>query len=99
MAGDATGTTVSWLTNLDCLWITLSSGVIKSGVFLIATLIIGVLVGLWWDRKRWIVAALIFHSIFLILFTSVFTNIGGWRTGMIGSLGYWLEQHLSLIHI
>ncbi len=93
VAGDATGATVSWLTNLDCLRITLSSGVIKSGVFLIATLIIGVLVGLWWDRKRWIVAALIFHSIFLILFTSVFTNIGGWRTGMIGSLGYWLEQH------
>ena len=92
LSGEA-GAVVSPFTNLDCLQIVLSSGVVKSGVFLIATLVIGVLVGLWWDRKRWIVAALIFHSIFLILFTSVFTNLGGWRTGMIGSLGYWLEQH------
>jgi predicted membrane-bound mannosyltransferase len=43
-------------------------------------------------RKRWIVAAVIFRSVH-ILFTSVFTNLGGWRTGMVGSLGYWLEQH------
>ena len=90
--GDATAV-VSPLTNLTCLGIVLSSGVIKSGVFLIATLVIGVLIGLWWDRKRWIVAAVIFHALFIILFTSVFTNLGGWRTGMIGSLGYWLEQH------
>ena len=90
--GDATAV-VSPLTNLACLGIVLSSGVVKSGIFLIATLVIGVLLGLWWDRRRWIVAAVIFHALFIILFTSVFTNLGGWRTGMIGSLGYWLEQH------
>lgn len=81
------------LTNGTCLGAFAGSGVVKSGLFLIVTLVIGILVGLWWDRKRWIVAAVIFHTIFIILFTSVFTNLGGWRTGMIGSLGYWLEQH------
>ncbi len=68
------------------------SGVIRSGVFLIITLAIAILVGLWWDKRRWIVSALIFNGILLVLFTSLFTNLGGWTTGVIGSLGYWLEQ-------
>jgi predicted membrane-bound mannosyltransferase/DNA-binding beta-propeller fold protein YncE len=69
-----------------------SSPVVLSGVLLVVTLIVSVLVGLWWNLKRWIIAALIFHGIFLILFTSFFTNPSGWASGMIGSLGYWLEQ-------
>ena len=81
------------LTNATCLAAFATSAVVKSGLFLIITLVVGILVGLWWDKKRWIVAAIIFHGIFLVLYTSVFTNLGGWRTGMIGSLGYWLEQH------
>lgn len=80
-------------TNATCITSYLQSGVVKSGVFLFASLLVGVAVGLWWDKRRWIIAALIFNGIFLILFTSVFTNPAGWRTGMIGSLGYWLEQH------
>lgn len=84
---------VARATNSVCLTSYAQSGVIKSGIFLFASLLIGVLVGLWWDKRRWIIAALIFNGIFLLLFTSVFTNPAGWRTGMIGSLGYWLEQH------
>jgi DNA-binding beta-propeller fold protein YncE len=81
------------LVNAECLSAYARSGVIKSTAFLVVTLIIGVLVGLWWDRKRWPVAAIIFAGVFLIFFTSIFTNPAGWRTGAIGSLGYWLEQH------
>jgi predicted membrane-bound mannosyltransferase/DNA-binding beta-propeller fold protein YncE len=80
-------------TNMECITAYLQSGVMKSGIFLLISLVVAVAVGLWWDKRRWIIAALIFHGIFLILFTSVFTNPAGWRTGMIGSLGYWLEQH------
>ena len=47
---------------------------------------------LWWSRRRWIVAAVIFYSIILIFYTSVFTNLSGWTSGVVGSLGYWLEQ-------
>ena len=49
-------------------------------------------IGLTWNRKRWLISAAIFHVIFAFFFTTVFTNIAGLGTGMIYSLGYWLEQ-------
>lgn len=49
-------------------------------------------IGLAWNWKRWLVAAAVFHVIFAFFFTTVFTNIAGLGTGMVYSLGYWLEQ-------
>lgn len=49
-------------------------------------------IGLAWNKRRWLISAAIFHLIFAIFFTSVFTNIAGLGSGMIYSLGYWLEQ-------
>jgi hypothetical protein len=63
-----------------------------TAAFLIATLIVSILVGLWWNRRRWLIAAAIYHGIFLLLFSSIFTNPAGWTSGMVGSLGYWLAQ-------
>ncbi|MBK8987813.1 MAG: TIGR03663 family protein [Chloroflexi bacterium] len=83
---------IARLGNGDCWSSFFQSGLVRSGYFLIPTLIIGVLVGLWWDRRRWLTAAFIFYGIFIVLFTSVFTNPGGFATGIIGSLGYWLDQ-------
>ena len=80
------------LGNSICWSSLFESGIIRSGIFLVLTLAVAILVGLWWDRRRWIVSAIIFNGILLILFTSVFTNLGGWTTGVVGSLGYWLEQ-------
>lgn len=51
-----------------------------------------VVVGLMWDWRRWAIASAIFHIIFAFFFTTIFTNIQGLATGMIYSLGYWLEQ-------
>lgn len=52
-----------------------------------------VAVGLAWNWKRWLIAAAIFYTVFAFFFTTMFTNVyGGLATGMIGSLGYWLEQ-------
>lgn len=81
------------LGNAECWSAFLQSGLIRSLYFLIPALIASTLVGLWWDRRRWLPAAAIFYAIFLFFYTAVFTNPGGWATGMIGSLGYWLEQH------
>ena len=53
---------------------------------------ISVVIGLSWNWRRWLISAAIFHVIFAFFFTSVFTNIAGLGTGMIYSLGYWLEQ-------
>ncbi|MCP4428620.1 MAG: TIGR03663 family protein, partial [Chloroflexi bacterium] len=83
---------IARLGNSTCWSSYLESGMVHSGLFLMITLVAAVLVGLWWNRRRWLITAVIFHSIFAILFTSVFTNPGGWASGMIGSLGYWLEQ-------
>ncbi|MFZ0544921.1 MAG: flippase activity-associated protein Agl23, partial [Candidatus Promineifilaceae bacterium] len=78
--------------NPVCREALLSSGIIFSAFFLIITLVISVIIGLWWNRRRWIIAGAIFHGIFLLFFTSFFTNPSGWTSGMIGSLGYWLAQ-------
>ena len=49
-------------------------------------------IGLSWHWKRWTICAVLFHALFAFFFTSAFTNIAGLGTGMIYSLGYWLEQ-------
>ncbi len=54
--------------------------------------LLSLVIGLAWNKKRWLISATIFHVVFAIFFTSVFTNIAGLGTGMIYSLGYWLEQ-------
>ena len=51
-----------------------------------------VVIGMTWNWKRWLMSAIIFHVIFAFFFTTVFTNIAGLATGMVYSLGYWLEQ-------
>ncbi len=83
---------IARLSNGICWSSFMDSGMVHSGLFLAITLIVALLVGLWWHGRRWLIAAVIFHSIFVVFFTSVFTNPQGWASGMIGSLGYWLEQ-------
>jgi DNA-binding beta-propeller fold protein YncE len=39
-----------------------------------------------------LVKAAIWYGLFTIFYTSVFTNGAGFFTGLVGSLGYWLEQ-------
>lgn len=63
-----------------------------SGLITILVLLISIGIGLAWDWRRWSIAAAIHYAIFFVLFTTVFTNGTGIASGMIGSLGYWLEQ-------
>ncbi len=70
----------------------LSSGLMRIIFSVLLTLTISILVGIWWNRRRWLIAAAIFWTIFLVFYTSVFTNPNGLVTGTVGSLGYWLEQ-------
>ena len=48
--------------------------------------------GLLWDWKKWLVSNAIFYALFAFFFTTMFTNPNGVATGLVGSLGYWLEQ-------
>ena len=50
------------------------------------------IIGFWWNARVWTISAVLFWPIFVIFFTTVFTNGGGFFTGLLGSLGYWLSQ-------
>jgi len=69
------------------------AGIIRSGVTFFVLLVISALIGIWWDWKRWLISAGLFYSIFIVLYTTFFTNGQGFATGVVGSLGYWLVQH------
>lgn len=62
------------------------------GIFLVPLVFVCVVVGLWWNKKQWLINAAIFYGIFTVFYTTVFTNGAGFFTGLVGSLGYWLEQ-------
>ena len=62
-------------------------------VFLVAALVLlSIVIGLAWDKRRWPWMAFVFIGITLSLFTSLFTNWTGFFTGYWGSLGYWIAQ-------
>ena len=66
--------------------------VYTSGAIVGAVLVVSAVVGLVWNWRRWSIAAAIHYAIFVVLFTTVFTNGTGIASGMVGSLGYWLAQ-------
>jgi uncharacterized protein (TIGR03663 family) len=63
-----------------------------SGAIAGVVLAISVAIGLAWNWRQWSIAAAIHYAIFIVLFTTVFTNGGGIASGLIGSMGYWLAQ-------
>ncbi len=57
-----------------------------------AMIFLAALIGVWWNARVWTISAVLFWPIFVLFFTTVFTNGGGFFTGTLGSLGYWLSQ-------
>lgn len=49
-------------------------------------------IGWFWLRTRWFYAAGLFWAIEILFFTTFLTNGQGIGTGLIGSLGYWIDQ-------
>ena len=67
--------------------------IIHMAIIVVPIIIISILLGLWWNRRQWLINAGLWYAIYLVLFTSMFTNVeAGFFTGLVGSLGYWLEQ-------
>ncbi|HEV8634686.1 MAG TPA: flippase activity-associated protein Agl23 [Chloroflexota bacterium] len=54
--------------------------------------IAGALVGLRWNPRVWVTAAVIFWAIFIAQYTTFFSNPGGLFSGAIGGLKYWIDQ-------
>jgi predicted membrane-bound mannosyltransferase/DNA-binding beta-propeller fold protein YncE len=68
------------------------AGLSQSSKFFIPLFILSLIFGLWWNKKIWAISALLFWGIFIAFYTSMFTYGTGFFSGLIGSLGYWLEQ-------
>ena len=69
-----------------------ASGMLFTGIFLVIFLILSFAIGIWWNRPVFLKSAAAFYMIFIFFYTTVFTNIHGFFTGIIGGLGYWLSQ-------
>ena len=69
-----------------------STEIWKYALVMVPMLILSIIVGLLWNPKLWLINAAIWYGIFTVFYTSMFTHGAGFFTGMIGSLGYWIEQ-------
>jgi predicted membrane-bound mannosyltransferase/DNA-binding beta-propeller fold protein YncE len=68
------------------------AGMVRTGAFLVPLFILSAVIGLVWNPRFWVINGAIFYSIYVVFYTTIFTNGGGFFTGIVGSLGYWLEQ-------
>jgi predicted membrane-bound mannosyltransferase/DNA-binding beta-propeller fold protein YncE len=75
--------------NLSALWAQPS---VRTIALFFILCIISVAIGLLWNKKHWIIFAALFWGIYIILFTSIFSNWQGFFVGTVGALGYWLQQ-------
>ena len=75
--------------NLSALW---AEAPVRTVTVFFVLAFVSVVIGLLWNKKRWIGYAAIFWSIYIILFTSIFSNWQGFFVGTVGALGYWLQQ-------
>jgi len=55
-------------------------------------LVVSAAIGLRWNVRRWLLSALIFYGIFALFYTTYFTHISGFGSGIWGSVDYWIEQ-------
>lgn len=67
-------------------------GMLRTGVVVAVLFIVATGIGLWWKPRLWVANAIVFYTIFTVLYTTFFTNGQGFFTGLVGSLGYWLSQ-------
>ena len=72
--------------------IPIGSGLYVATVVTVVLIIISFVIGLRWRFKTWLLCALIFYGIWLLLFTNGLTHPLGIATGIWQSLGYWVVQ-------
>lgn len=68
------------------------TGILHTALFVIPLALLAVALGLAWDSRRWLILMGIYYAIFIVFYTTVFTNGQGFFSGLVGALGYWLQQ-------
>ncbi len=69
-----------------------TTGIVHTAIVGAVMFAISLAIGLWWNPRQWLINAAIFWGIFIVFYTTFFTNGVGFFTGLVGSLGYWLSQ-------
>jgi len=64
----------------------------RTGVVVIVLVVVSFVIGLFWNWRKWLIAAGMFAVPYFLLYSTFLTNAEGIATGMVGSLGYWLVQ-------
>ena len=67
-------------------------GLVIAGLIVFVLLGVAVYWGLRWNWPIWWRCALIFYAVWIVLYTTFFTNIAGIGSGIWQSLGYWVIQ-------
>ena len=67
-------------------------GILRAILFLVPMFVISALIGAWWNWKVWVLNIGVFWSIFIIFYSSLFTQGTGVAMGLMGALGYWMAQ-------
>ena len=68
------------------------AGIIRSGVVFVLLTLVSVFLGMLWNRKVFLRGMAIFWGIFIVFYTTFFTHGEGFFKGIVGALGYWMEQ-------
>jgi len=63
-----------------------------TATFVILFALLAAVFGLLWNARLWLLNAALFYAVYAVFYTTIFTNGFGFITGIVGSLGYWLEQ-------
>jgi predicted membrane-bound mannosyltransferase/sugar lactone lactonase YvrE len=69
-----------------------TADILHMALIVVPIFAVSIILGLWWNKRQWLINAGIWYVIFIIFYTSMFTNGAGFFTGLVGSLGYWLAQ-------
>ena len=69
-----------------------NAGIINALLFVVPLFLLALVIGFLWNWKVWIVNIGIFWGIFILFYTSLFTQGAGFAKGLMGALGYWMAQ-------
>ncbi|MCS7002929.1 MAG: TIGR03663 family protein, partial [Dehalococcoidia bacterium] len=73
-------------------WVT-TPAIFSQFAAVVALLLVAAAVGVWWNRAIFLTYWAVFFTIYGLLYTTFFTNLPGFGSGMWNMLSYWLDQH------
>ena len=70
----------------------IGGAILLASLLMVTLMGVSVATGFFWDHEAWLIAAAIFYAVWVLAYTTFFTNMGGIESGMWRGLGYWIAQ-------